>query len=111
MEQQDPPSPLPPFAPFSPPTVPSILRPLNGEPASYISPSTLLSPASQPQMLGGVDGLAASFGKMGVSPPGQGAEDTSGQRSEEVKRGEPASPAGQEKVAGGARSPRKQSSS
>ncbi|RXK37596.1 hypothetical protein M231_05138 [Tremella mesenterica] len=41
---QEPMSPLPPFMPFSPPMPQTTLRPLNGEPANYISPSTLLSP-------------------------------------------------------------------
>lgn len=46
-QMTDPPSPLPPFQPFSPPQVPSILREMSGEPANYISPSTLLSPPEQ----------------------------------------------------------------
>lgn len=90
---QEPPSPLPTFAPFSPPAIPSMLKPLNGEPANYISPSTLLSPpnpakrlVSTSSPLGGreVEGLAEKFGEMGVKPPGKGVENPAGARKEEV---------------------------
>jgi terminal uridylyltransferase len=70
---------LPVFAPFSPPNVNSTLKPLNGE-MTFLSPSTLLSPAQgvaglpSGEALGGVGSLAESFEKMGVSLPGQGAE-------------------------------------
>ena len=103
-------SPLPVFAPFSPHPPPSILKPLNGEPASYISPSTLLSPQQElkslpsdnvtaqlgrqsngPASAGGtvpppipagkaVNDLAETFDKLGVNPPGTGAEDPTGDR-------------------------------
>jgi terminal uridylyltransferase len=58
---------LPVFAPFSPPNQRSTLKPLNGE-MTFISPSTLLSPDQEDVGLpaGGVEGLAESFGKMGV---------------------------------------------
>lgn len=119
--EQDAPSPLPPFAPFSPPTVPSILRPLNGEPANYISPSTLLSPNNPPMQLSasplgaGVEGLAKEFGKMGVTPPGAGNEEPSKAREEEVgRKGVPGNASGQDKVAegegGGVTSPSRQRS-
>jgi terminal uridylyltransferase len=73
-------SPMPTFAPFSPAAPTSSLRPLNGEMASYISPSTLLSPPQASANLpagsatSAIDGLANSFDKMGVNPPGQGPE-------------------------------------
>jgi terminal uridylyltransferase len=73
--EQDAPSPLPPFAPFSPPTVPSILRPLNGEPANYISPSTLLSPNNPPKQLSASPlgaGIGAGIG-IGIGATGAGA--------------------------------------
>jgi terminal uridylyltransferase len=88
----EPTSPLPVFAPFSPAAPTSALRPLNGEPASYISPSTLLSPPTDKQKLpataGGaaIDQLANSFDKMGVNPPGKGAENPSQARKEEVEK-------------------------
>lgn len=84
----EPPSPLPTFAPFSPPNpIPSTLRPLNGEPADYISPSTLLSPAQDPSSLpsAAVNSLTNSFGKMGVNPPGKGVEDPAAARKAESK--------------------------
>ncbi len=82
----EPPSPLPAFAPFSPPNpIPSTLQPLNVESANYISPSTLLSPAPEPQSLpkSAVNSLAQSFDRMGVSPPGKGAENPAGTRRTE----------------------------
>lgn len=75
----DPPSPLPSFQPFSPPLPNSTLRHINGEPGAttFISPSTLLSPpqdlATLPP-LASVDNLANTFGRLGVQPPGEGAE-------------------------------------
>lgn len=85
-------SPMPTFAPFSPAAPTSSLRPLNGEMASYISPSTLLSPPQAATNLPGasasaaIDGLASSFDKMGVNPPGKGAENPSEARAAEVGR-------------------------
>lgn len=71
--QQHESSTLPPFQPFSPPTVPSILRELNGEPANYISPSTLLSPPTQNRELG-VEDVTKGFEGLGVDAPGKGVE-------------------------------------
>jgi terminal uridylyltransferase len=98
-------SPLPAFAPFSPVGHNSTLQALNGEPAAYISPSTLLSPPHGNAALPGaplaataVDQLASSFGQMGVNPPGQGAEDPSKDRrnvdlgSSRDSRSKPGSP-------------------
>lgn len=87
---EEPPSPLPAFAPFSPPSIPSSLKPLNGEPASYISPSTLLSPANHSAMLesSGVEALSNTFEQLGVNPPGQGKEDVRGSRKQGVESGE-----------------------
>ena len=90
--ERDPTLPLPAFSPFSPVGASSTLQPLNGEPASYISPSTLLSPPHDTRALptgnGGpgldVDSLASSFGMMGVCPPGKGAEDPSEAREVQV---------------------------
>lgn len=65
------------FQPFSPPMPHSKLRQLNGEAtaSSFISPSTLLSPPQGPASLPqGVDSLINDFGRMGVAPPGAGAE-------------------------------------
>lgn len=86
----EPTSPLPPFMPFSPPMPQTTLRPLNGEPASYISPSTLLSPPSAPKDLravggAGIEGLTRDFGKMGVKPPGQGPENEAKEHAKEAK--------------------------
>ncbi|ORY26876.1 hypothetical protein BCR39DRAFT_248154 [Naematelia encephala] len=89
----EPVSPLPAFAPFSPAVPTSTLRPLNGEPASYLSPSTLLSPEAKQPVLppstapatAAVDGLAASFGKMGVNPPGRGPENPTQARTDQVR--------------------------
>lgn len=78
---------MPVFAPFSPAAPTSTLRPLNGEPASYISPSALLSPPTDKQKLPSgpnVDKLADSFTKMGVSKPGEGAENPAEARKEQV---------------------------
>ncbi|ORX34392.1 hypothetical protein BD324DRAFT_146131 [Kockovaella imperatae] len=93
-------SPPPAFAPWSPDNRKSLLQPLNGEPASYISPSTLLSPPQETKALppsgddptaknGGelVDALANNFEKMGVSPPGRGSENPAGKRFEEAGQG------------------------
>ena len=85
-------SPMPTFAPFSPAAPTSSLRPLNGEMASYISPSTLLSPQQPSTNLpsgsagAAIDGLASSFDKMGVNPPGQGAENPSEARAVETAK-------------------------
>lgn len=81
------PSSLPSFAPFSPDTRTSTLQPLKGEPADYISPSTLLSPEQIKATLpkNSVEGLAASFDKLGVKPPGAGAENPKEKREEESK--------------------------
>jgi terminal uridylyltransferase len=64
---------LPSFQPFSPPQIPSILRELNGEPANYISPSTLLSPPTGQRELVGVNDLAKGFEGLGVDLSGKGA--------------------------------------
>ncbi len=92
----DPSPPLPAFAPFLPNHIASNLRPLNGEPASYISPSTLLSPAQDPPSLPAtsVNSLAQGFGRMGVSPPGKGTENPAEARRAETQssRSHPTSP-------------------
>ena len=78
------------FQPFSPSVMPSsLLREFDGNThaQSFISPSTLLSPAPAPskelaleasaqgKATGtGLDGLVSGFEQMGVSPPGQGKE-------------------------------------
>jgi len=69
------------FQPFSPPIPSSKLRHMKaGESsmASFISPSTLLSPptaaASLPAQPAGVDSLANDFGRMGVATVEKGAE-------------------------------------
>jgi len=90
-EERDIPSSLPTFAPFSPAAPTSSLKPLNGEPAAYISPSTLLSPPSQIAALppanaeSAIDSLATNFNQLGVSPPGVGAENPAANRVAEVK--------------------------
>lgn len=97
----EPPSHLPTFAPFSPPAPTSSLRPLNGEPAQYISPSTLLSPPTGKQALpnaaaatAAIDHLVSSFDKMGVNPPGKGAENPAEKRRDEVESSTPKAAAG-----------------
>lgn len=74
---------MPMFQPFSPPMPQSSLRHMNeaeANSASFISPSTLLSPQPAPATLPpphgpvGVDSLANEFGRMGVAPPGHGVE-------------------------------------
>ena len=81
------PSTIPAFVPFASNPFPSTLRPLDGEPASYISPSTLLSPSQEVASLPGpaVHDLAQSFGRMGVNPPGEGPENPAGQRKADVQ--------------------------
>ena len=92
----EPPSPLPVFAPFSPPTHTAGLS--LGDAASFISPSTLLSPQKEDRQLppvssasanataNTVDNLANSFDKMGVSAPGKGAENPADARKEEANK-------------------------
>lgn len=110
----EPPSHLPTFAPFSPPLPTTTLRPLNGEPASYISPSTLLSPPAGKATLptaaaaaSAIDNLAHTFDQMGVSPPGKGSENPTEKRRDEVGTSMPKSAAGS---APGAKSPNKKQS-
>lgn len=99
-EERDVPSSLPTFAPFSPAAPTSSLKPLNGEPAAYISPSTLLSPPSQSAALpsgnagNAIDSLANNFNQLGVSPPGAGAENPAGARVAEVKGAKASSKSG-----------------
>jgi terminal uridylyltransferase len=67
------------FQPFSPPIPHSKLRHMNANAeasTAFISPSTLLSPPPAEAALPtpNVDELTSTFGKMGVAPPGRGAE-------------------------------------
>lgn len=75
---------LPSFQPFSPPQIPSILRELNGEPANYISPSTLLSPPTAKKELA-LDDLTKGFEGLGVDLPGKGAENVGSADNKEEK--------------------------
>lgn len=70
---------MPVFQPFSPPLLHSKLRHMNAaeaNSASFISPSTLLSPQPAAATLppSSVDSLVNDFDKMGVAPPGKGSE-------------------------------------
>lgn len=80
---------FPSFQPFSPPMPHSKLRHLNGEAtaSSFISPSTLLSPPQAAATLPpqGVDSLIGDFGRMGVAPPGAGAENDQRKKVETAK--------------------------